>query len=175
MTKFVNIEVQLDTTAKDNEQVKSWYADAHAIMNKYAIKAFPTYLIFAPDGRVLHRIVGGGTVKSFIKEVENAFDTTKQYYTKLQQFENGRRDSGFLRQFAIQANDAYDLDLGTKVAKAYLAGQSNLFTPAAIDLIYLYTSRSTDEYFDFLAKHVTEINGALGAGKKARKKLRTIF
>ena len=62
--KFVNIEVQLDTTSKDNEQVKSWYADAHAIMKQYSINAFPTYLIFAPDGRVLHRIVGGGTVKS---------------------------------------------------------------------------------------------------------------
>jgi thioredoxin-related protein len=72
--KFVNIEVQLDTTPKDDEYVKSWYADAHAIMTKYAIKAFPTYLIFAPDGRVLHRIVGGGTAKEFIKQVQEAFE-----------------------------------------------------------------------------------------------------
>lgn len=172
--KFVNIEVQLDTTAKDDEHVKSWYPDAHAIMTKYSIKAFPTYLIFAPNGQVLHRIVGGGTVKSFIKDVQEAFDTTKQYYTKLKQFENGRRDTAFLRQFAIQANDAYDLSLGTKVVKAYLAGQPNLLTPAALDLIYLYTSRSTDQYFGFLAEHVTEINGVLGAGK-AEKKIRTIF
>jgi thioredoxin-related protein len=172
--KFVNIEVQLDTTAKDDEQVKNWYADAHAIMTKYSINAFPTYLIFAPDGRVLHRIVGGGTVKSFIKEVQESFDTTKQYYTKLNQFENGRRDTAFLRQFAIQANDAYDLPLGKKVAKAYLASQPNLLTPAAIDLIYLYTLRSTDEYFGFLAEHITEINGVLGVGK-AENKIRTIF
>jgi thioredoxin-related protein len=172
--KFVNIEVQLDTTAKDDDNVKSWYADAHAIMTRYAIKAFPTYLIFAPDGRVLHRIVGGGTPKSFIKEVQEAFDTTKQYYTKLKQFENGRRDSGFLRQFAMQAHDAYDLPLGMKVAKAYLAGQPDLLTPAAIKLIYLYTSSSTDEYFDFLSKHASEINAVLGAGN-AENKIRTIF
>lgn len=172
--KFVNIEVQLDTTSKDNEQVRSWYADAHAIMTGYSINAFPTYLIFAPDGRALHRIVGGGTVTSFIREVQEAFDTTKQYYTKLNQFENGRRDSAFLRQFAIQAKDAYDPSLGKKLVKAYLAGQPTLLTPAALDLISLYTSRSTGEYFGFLADHVTEINRVLGPGK-AENKLRSIF
>lgn len=172
--KFVNIEVQLDTTSRDNEQVRSWYADAHAIMTGYSINAFPTYLIFAPDGSALHRIVGGGTVTSFIREVQEAFDTTKQYYTKLKQFENGRRDSAFLRQFAIQAKDAYDPSLGKKLVKAYLAGQPTLLTPAALDLISLYTSRSTGEYFTFLAEHITEINGVLGAGK-AEKKLRSIF
>ncbi|MBO9198649.1 MULTISPECIES: thioredoxin family protein [Niastella] len=172
--KFVNIEVQLDTTAKDNDQVKSWYADAHAIMTQYSIRAFPTYLIFSPDGHALHRIVGAGSVQSFIGDVRESFDTTKQYYTKLKQFENGRRDSAFLRQFAMQVHDAYDIALGSKVVKAYLAGQPTLLTPAALDLIYLYTSRTTDEYFGFLTKHIAEINGVLGAGK-AEDKIRNIF
>jgi len=172
--KFVSAEVQLDTTAADNDHVKSWYADAHAIMTQYGIKAFPTYLVFAPDGRVLHRIVGSSTAKLFIEEVQESFDSTKQYYTKLAQFENGRRDSGFLRRFAIQASDAYDLTLGKKVAKAYLAGQSNLFTPTALDLIYMYTTHSTDEYFNFLAKNTNKINQVSGAGK-AEQKIRSIF
>lgn len=172
--KFVSIEVQLDSTSKDAEQVKNWYADAHAIMQHYSINAFPTYLIFAPDGRPLHRIVGAGDAKSFIKEVQNAFDTTKQYYTKLNQFENGRRDSAFLRRFAIQIIDVYDLALGKKVVKAYLAGQPTLLNPAALDLIFMYTNRSTDEYFGFLAEHIKEANKVLGAGK-TEEKLRTIF
>jgi thioredoxin-related protein len=173
--KFVNIEVQLDTTAKDNDQVKSWYADAHTIMTQYAINAFPTYLIFAPDGRVLHRIVGGSnTAKTFIDVVQEAFDTTKQYYTRLQQFEKGRRDSGFLRQLAIQVYDAYDIPTGRKIMKAYLTGQTNLFTPAALNLITTYTTRSSDEYFGFLAEHAPEINRVLGA-RKAENKVRSIF
>jgi thioredoxin-related protein len=172
--KFVSVEVQLDTTTNDNDHVKSWYADAHAIMTEYTIRAFPTYLVFAPDGRVLHRIVGSSTAKLFIDAVQESFDTTKQYYTKLKQFEDGRRDSSFLRRFAIQASDAYDLPLGKKVAKAYLAGQTNLYTPAALDLIYLYTTHSNDEYFSFLAKHAAEINKVSGAGK-AEEKIRSIF
>ena len=172
--KFVNIEVQLDTTSKDNEHVKSWYADAHAIMTQYAINAFPTYLIFAPDGRVLHRIVGANTAKMFIGMVQQAFDTTQQYYTKLEQFKNGRRDSAFLRQLAMQANMVYDKPTGKKAAKIYLDGQTNLFTPAALNLITTYTTRSTDEYFGFLAEHASEINQVMGAGK-AENKVRTIF
>ena len=172
--KFVSIEVQLDTTSKDNEQVKNWYADAHAIKDHYSINAFPTYLIFAPDGRPLHRIVGAADAKVFINLVQGAFDTTKQYYTKLKQFENGRRDSAFLHRFAIQVSDVYDLALGKKVVKAYLASQPSLLTPGALDLINLYTTRSTDEYFDFLAKNIKEIDKVSGAGK-AEEKLRTIF
>lgn len=173
--KFVNIEVQLDTTAKDNDRVKSWYADAHTIMTQYAINAFPTYLIFAPDGRVLHRIVGGSnTAKMFINNVQEAFDTTKQYYTKLEQFEKGRRDSAFLHQLALQAHDAYDLATGKKVAKIFLASQSSLFTPAALNLITTYTTRSTDEYFGFLAEHASEIDQVIGAGK-SKSKVREIF
>ena len=173
--KFVNIEVQLDTTAKDNDRVKSWYADAHTIMTQYAINAFPTYLIFAPDGRVLHRIVGSSnTAKMFINNVQEAFDTTKQYYTKLEQFEKGRRDSAFLHQLALQAHDAYDMPTGKKVAKIFLAGQSSLFTPAALNLITTYTTRSTDEYFGFLAEHASEIDQVIGAGK-AKNKVREIF
>lgn len=173
--KFVNIEVQLDTTAKDNDQVKRWYADAHTIMTQYAINAFPTYLIFAPDGRVLHRIVGGSnTAKMFIDEVQQAFDTTKQYYTRLQQFENGRRDSDFLYQLAMQVYDAYDIPTGKKIMKAYLASQTSLFTPAALKLITTYTTRSTDEYFGFIAEHAAEINQVMGAGM-VENKVRSIF
>jgi len=48
---FINVKVQLDSTANDNEEVKNWYADGHTIMNTYKIRAFPTYLFFDPNGK----------------------------------------------------------------------------------------------------------------------------
>src|SRR6201996_8856533 len=51
--KFVSIAVQLDTTSKDNDYVRSWYADAHALMYQYRVEAFPTYLVFTPEGQVI--------------------------------------------------------------------------------------------------------------------------
>ena len=99
--KFISLAVQLDTTAKDNAEVKAWYADGHAIAAQYSVRAYPTYLIFAPDGHVVHRMLGSTqTAAEFINETKNAFDTTKQYYTQVAQYENGRRDSAFLRKLA---------------------------------------------------------------------------
>src|SRR6202012_4085767 len=46
--KFISVGVQLDTSKADNDTTKGWYADAHAIMQQYEIRAFPTFLVFAP-------------------------------------------------------------------------------------------------------------------------------
>jgi thioredoxin-related protein len=85
--KFVSVKVQLDTTAKDAGNIKAWYADGHNIAVKYGVHAYPTYLIFAPDGHIIHRMVGSRLdPNSFITDVSATFDSTKQYYTLLDQY-----------------------------------------------------------------------------------------
>ena len=59
--KFISVPVQLDTTANDDKHVRSWYADAHALMVQYNIRAFPTFLIFSPEGQPLNRIGAAAT------------------------------------------------------------------------------------------------------------------
>ncbi len=129
--KFVNIEVTTGHYGQRQWTGEKLVCRCPCYHDQIFDQCLPYLPHLCPPTDVFwHRIVGGGTVKSFINEVQGAFDTTKQYYTKLQQFENGKtRQRLFLRQFAIQANDAYDLSLGMKVAKAYLAGQPNLLTP----------------------------------------------
>ncbi|MEO8117131.1 MAG: thioredoxin family protein, partial [Bacteroidota bacterium] len=80
---FVAVAVQLDTTDKDNDFVKSWYQDGHDIAKDYKIRAYPTYLYFSPDGKLVHRAVGSSTDDVFITKAENALDPAKQYYTLL--------------------------------------------------------------------------------------------
>lgn len=167
--KFVSVEVQLDTTAKDNDHVKGWYADAHDIMTRYAVRAFPTYLIFAPDGQVLHRMVGSTvTAKAFIEETGKVFDTTKQYYTQLQQFQHGRRDSAFLRRLADQSLDIYDLRDGTPVFTAWLATQRSPFTPAGMHFLESYTQHTSDPGFAIFLRQPAEVDKLMGAGRAER-------
>lgn len=163
--KFVCVEVQLDTTARDNDHVKSWYADAHALMTQYKIVAFPTYLIFSPDGQPVHRIVGGNSPDNFIAAVSNSFDSTKQYYTQMHQYEAGRRDSGFLRRLTESSFNGYDVNNGRRFAKAYLPTQKDLLQPGVLEILLLTTTRTKDEYFDFIVKHTAEIDKLKGAGK----------
>jgi thioredoxin-related protein len=166
--RFVSVEVQLDSTARDSEEVKSWYADAHALMKQYAIKAFPTYLIFSPDGRILHRIVGGReSAKAFAYVVQETFDTTKQYYPQLQQFAAGRRDSSFLRRLSQLCLHVYDPVHGAAVFNAWLATQPDPFSPSGVSLLEQYTQTTSDPGFALLLAHGAEADKVLGAGKSA--------
>src|SRR4051794_37368749 len=40
--KFISVKVQFDQTAKDSDEVKSWYDDAKSITKQYLIEGYPT-------------------------------------------------------------------------------------------------------------------------------------
>lgn len=163
--KFISVGVQLDTSAKDNDRVRSWYADAHAIAEEYGIRAYPTYLIFSPDGKPLHRLVGSrATAKEFVNDMQSTFDTTKQYYTQLQQFHDGRHDSAFLRRLAMMSINVYDLNEGQKVADAYCSTQSDPYSPGVLDMTLQFTRSTTDKGFAVLLAHPDKVDAAMGAG-----------
>ncbi len=81
--KFIAVKVQMDKTASDNESVKQWYNDVKKIKNSYSVTAFPTYLFFDADGKVVHKAVGFKAADQFIPEAEKSLDPEKQYYTIL--------------------------------------------------------------------------------------------
>lgn len=172
--KFISIKIQLDTTAKDAANIKAWYKDAHDIAEKYNVRAYPTYLIFAPDGHIVHRLVGSSDAKRFIAGVAKSFDTTKQYYTLLTKYQKGERDSAFLRTAAQGCMDAYDLEHAPAIVNDYLATQTNLYTKQNIEFILESTSKSSDKYFAFIADHITEVDNAWGQ-PIAKEYLRDIY
>ncbi len=57
-SRFISVKLQMDRTKKDNEQVKNWYPVADNMSNEYKITAYPSYLFFAPDGRLVHEDIG---------------------------------------------------------------------------------------------------------------------
>jgi thioredoxin-related protein len=168
--KFVCVKVQLDSTEKDNDAVKSWYQDAHNLMQQYAINAFPTFLVFAPDGHVVHRMVGGSNdAKGFIVRTEDALNPDKQYYTLLEKYKAGARDSSFLHRLAEQSVQAYDRENANQVAKAYFATQPNIYNQACLELMDQLTTSTKDEEFAVFLHHSKEVNKILGKGKAEQK------
>ncbi|HVS96830.1 MAG TPA: thioredoxin family protein [Puia sp.] len=163
--KFISVGVQLDTTAKDDARVKSWYADGHNIAGEYDVRAYPTYLIFSPDGRPLHRLVGSrATAKEFIDDMQSTFDTTKQYYTQLQQYRDGRRDSAFLRRVAKMCAGVYDMKDGREIADAYAATQGDPYSHGVLELTLRYTQNTKDKGFALLASHPEKVDEVMGNG-----------
>jgi hypothetical protein len=172
--KFVSVAVQLDTTAKDAPDVKAWYGDGHDLATKYQIRAYPTYMIFAPDGHAVHRFVGSSPADAFIASVGESFDSSKQYYTLLDHYNNGRRDTAFLHKLAMDCENAYDLANGDKVADDWLATQQGQFTRDVLYLEDMYTKKSTDKYFTVFTDHSAEVDKVLGP-KAAETKVRNVF
>ena len=69
---FVNYAVDVDHDA-----------DAKALMEKFNVKAFPTYLILNPDGTEYNRIVGSSPVEGFAKALTNALLGKEDQYTRM--------------------------------------------------------------------------------------------
>ncbi|MGI8633776.1 MAG: thioredoxin family protein, partial [Segetibacter sp.] len=104
---FINVKAQLDTTKADNDEVKSWYADAHNIMTSFKVDVFPTYLFFDPNGKLVHRAIGSSETDKFLAKAKDAVDPEKQYYVMLDKYKAGKKDPQFLLNLASAAQEAY--------------------------------------------------------------------
>jgi thiol-disulfide isomerase/thioredoxin len=173
--KFISVGVQLDTSKVDNDTVKAWYADAHAIGEQYHIRAYPTFLVFAPDGRPVHRLVGGSaTAAEFNVRVADAFNPDKQYYALLDKYAKGQKDSAFLYKMARAAWDVYDRQTAIAISGAWLATQQDPYAKANLEFIDSYLQGSKDPGFDLYLKDPIRVDNALGQGKAEQKILRVV-
>lgn len=73
---FVNYAVDVDHDA-----------DAKELVEKFNIKAFPTYLILNPDGTEYNRIIGSNTVEGFAKALTNALLGKEDQYTMMERMQ----------------------------------------------------------------------------------------
>jgi thiol-disulfide isomerase/thioredoxin len=117
---YIAIKFQMDTTANDNEEIKKRYRDAHELLDRYKISAYPTYLIFSSDGEVVHRGQGYMEVNDLIAFGTTALDSKKQYYTLLKKYENGGRDTAEMRCLALTAQKLDETNTANAVASDYI-------------------------------------------------------
>lgn len=167
---YISVGVQLDTSKNDNDTIHRWYADAHAIGEKYHVRAYPTFLILSPEGQPLTRVVGAnGTAGALIARVKEAMLPDRQYYTLLQHYEKGQRDTAFLHKMAIAALDAYDMGTSARVANDYLAALPDFFTKGNLEFIEMTTQSSKDKGFSVLLQNSQKADAILGEGRAEQK------
>ena len=166
---FVNVKVQLDTTKADNDEVKSWYADGHKIMTDYKVNAFPTFLVFNPSGKLVHKIIGGAEAEPFLAKAKDALNPEKQYYTMLDEYNGGKKDPAFLMQLALAAGSANESKILQKVAEEYLAKVQDLFTAENIKFIGKTTNSTSDKGFKLMLNNQDKFDKINGAGSSEKK------
>lgn len=94
------------------------------IKNQFKVKAFPTFLILNPDGSERYRVVGGGTVESFIERVERAFDPKNNLETMAAEYATGKMKIGRKIAYLTVLKDAYDSETEKTVSEDIVATAS---------------------------------------------------
>ncbi|GAA4326786.1 thioredoxin family protein [Flaviaesturariibacter amylovorans] len=144
---FINIKLQLNTTATDAPHVRARYPLAAAFLREYAIGVFPTYLFFNADGELVHRETGSAKPEEFLERGRAALDTGRQYLLQVRRFNAGRRDAPFLHRLALLARRAHDDSALRVYSTAYLATQPDLLTAENAEFLYTVTRTPHDTGF----------------------------
>lgn len=164
--KFINVKVQMDKTAKDNDEVKSWYEDAAAIMKEYGVMSVPNFFYFSPEGKLVHLFVGTTEdTKQFIDISEKAFDPSTQYFTQMEAAIKAAGNSpDSLKKLLQKAVKHYDgMNTGT-LTNAYLDATKGLFTKEHMRFVDEITGSSADKGFSIFRDHAEKVDAVMGKG-----------
>ncbi|QXV66427.1 thioredoxin family protein [Mucilaginibacter sp. 21P] len=94
--KFISVALQFDQTKTDDGITKRWYKDVKQIGKDAEVAAYPTYLIYSPDGQLINSIVGGSPdAKSFLTKLQNGLDPKNQLVNLRKRYAEGNRNPDF--------------------------------------------------------------------------------
>lgn len=156
--------MQMDTSKKDDEAIKNKYADAHAIEEGYKVTAFPTYLFFTPDGKILNRSMGAKSADEFLKLGEDVLNPEHNYYAVLAQFQQGKTSASQTSWLARRALLLGDTAASQKIAKDYVAhlNKDSLLTKANIEFMREFTKSTNERGFRLFYDHSDSIDKIMG-------------
>lgn len=160
---FVNVQVQFDKTKEDNDEVKSWYAAADTIQKESKITAYPTFLIFSPEGKLVHRIVGAFKAEDLIDKAKKALLPENQYYTLLNRYDGEQGSPGYIKQLIFAAVDAFYMEKAEKLSTEYLATQKDLYTEDNLEMLSKFIRNSNSLGFQTILNDPKKAVAALGA------------
>ncbi len=165
--KFVNLKIQMDQTKNDSEEVKSWYEEAKRFTKDYQIRAYPTFLIFNPDGELVHRIVGGGEADPFIAKAQEGLNPATQYVTLVKKFEANPKDKAIAKATAESAEKAYDEEVAARAQAAFIENSSKeeLLTKENLAFLAKSAQDPASKAFALIRENKEKVDAELGAGK----------
>lgn len=174
-SKFVNAKIQMDKTDKDSEEVKAWYEEAERFGKDYKIAAYPTFLIFNPQGELVHRMVGGGDADEFIERSKDALKPETQYYALLKAFNENPTDLSLAHRMVRAANTAYDEATVTQAEDIIISHTKpeNLTKECAAYLV-ANTRTSRSKAFELLRDNPEKIDALLEKNGAANRVLATV-
>jgi len=140
-----------------------------AMVNKYKVGAFPTYLLLDASGNVVYKFVGGMTADTFLTTIKQGMDPQNRVARMNSEYKKGNRSKAFLREYVKLKIEMKEIESGQKIANDYFT----LLTPkerAKPENWYLfgenryslYLSNIYSSNFNYLADHWKDFASANG-------------
>lgn len=128
------------------------------LKNKFAIKAFPTFLFLDNDGKEINRMVGSNTnVDEFLKSVDEGI-STMSLASMTKRYEDGERDTTFLLAYLNVLAKAYNTEKSNEVANVLLDGRGKdmLANKELYDTFLKYNTTPLSPAFQYVLAHKSE-------------------
>lgn len=148
---FISVKIQFDSTGKDAQAIRQWYAQAKSIKRYYKVNGFPTYLFFSPNGDLVAREIGAKNEKQFLSILSGALREGKEYGAKLEQWHSNKLDPKEFPKLIFSAENLRDNVNAEHLAKDAITWLSKQSGKDLYDLEYI---RSIGPYVNSSDKKV---------------------
>lgn len=120
---FISVKVQMDTSAKDDTYIKSWYSDAHKMLNEYKITGYPTFLFINPNGQIIFRGLGYMPSADFLMfSKKSLLPENLIYFSALENYKAGKLPKSIdLYGLAKYAASIGDTKIASQIAQKYIS------------------------------------------------------
>jgi thiol-disulfide isomerase/thioredoxin len=178
---FIPVKLQMDTTKKDNEQVKLLYKAARQLNSEFRINVLPTYLFFSSKGKLVHREAGIKSIEGFLKIAGNAINVNMQYCKLINNYNRGKKKYDKMAYLAKVARSIGDTKLAKSISSDYIVNylsrldNKSLFTKDNVEFIAAFTESSHDYGFKFLYNHSEAFDSVMNSIDYAQSKVDVII
>ncbi|HEX4875092.1 MAG TPA: thioredoxin family protein [Chitinophagaceae bacterium] len=120
------------------------------LSEEFNISAYPTFLFFTPEGKLVHKYVGGMEVDEFVQLGKDAKNPSKQYFTLKDKAQKGLLSDADFSAWASLASDLEDDDRNDILKTYYQKNKDILANKDIAATAILYTSNLTDDQLKYL-------------------------
>ena len=135
-----------------NVKIDMEIGEGPALSDQFGISAYPTFLFFTADGKLVHKSVGALDAEEFIELGKNARIPDQQYFTLKTKARAGQLTDASFLVWAEQAGKLEDADK-EELVKKFLATKKDIFANKEIASLVFYHAEKSDQTISLLLKN----------------------
>lgn len=133
--------------------------EGRKLAEQYGVRYYAHFLILDKKGELQHRIVGGYKAPEFLEKLKQGLDPNTSLAGMNRRYEKGERSEKFLAAYAGVLDLADENEKYQEITDYYLGhiDSTDLYSPQSWGILKKRGRRYDSEWFDFIARHKTEL------------------